>query len=378
MMSNADKTRSTLFLLSSLAIGGSERKSVRVVNALCNAGHDVRLGYLNGPHTLRDEIDVSVPVRFFDRRGKFSLRVAWALRNFVKQSGTKRIVCINLYPLLYAYVARATLPSRFRPSIVLMVNTTQHADRRAERLMAVYRRLMPRVNRIIFGCKAQRDLWISKYGLKSEICDVIYNGIDEKRFSRDAVRSETSMLRQHLGIPRDAFVIGTVGQLRREKNQKELVSMLGEVKDSLPAAVLVIAGDGPDRDILDDSINSLGLTHRVWLLGQVDDVRPVLANMDVFVLPSISETFSNAALEAMAMGVPVVLTDTGGAREMLEEGDNGFLYQRGEITQLAALLTSMFADREQLRQMQVSARGVVLQRFTSTRMLLDYERRVLS
>ena len=96
-------------------------------------------------------------------------------------------------------------------------------------------------------------------------------------------------------------------------------------------------GDGPLREQLLRRAVELEIADRVHFIGEVEDVRPVLAAMDVFVLPSIAvESFSNAALEAMSMGRPVILSDIGGAREMIDDGVEGYVVSPTELARAAA------------------------------------------
>jgi glycosyltransferase involved in cell wall biosynthesis len=103
------------------------------------------------------------------------------------------------------------------------------------------------------------------------------------------------------------------------------------------------------------------------------DVRPQIAEMDVFVLTSITETFSNAALEAMAMGCPVVMSRVGGASEMIVNGYNGFLYESGRPDALARTRAGLAADTETRRRLSGNARTIATTRFGFAYMVEKYE-----
>jgi glycosyltransferase involved in cell wall biosynthesis len=136
----------------------------------------------------------------------------------------------------------------------------------------------------------------------------------------------------------------------------------------------VLAGTGPERDRLQQLSVALGIAKQVHFLGRMHDVRSALATMDVFVLPSVSvETFSNAALEAMAMRLPVILSDIAGAAEMITDGEDGFLYKKNDMQRLADLLVRLDADRQLGRRLGQRARETVLARFNIERMIDDYE-----
>ena len=143
--------------------------------------------------------------------------------------------------------------------------------------------------------------------------------------------------------------------------------------DGTPIDVL-IAGTGPDRSYLEREAEILGIRESVHFLGRLEDVREALAAMDVFVLPSRSvETFSNAALEAMAMALPCVLSKVGGAGEMVSDGVDGYLYERHDIIRLAELLQKLRGDPQLRRQIGTKARERVRSKFDISTMFDEYE-----
>jgi len=361
--------RPVLFVLNALGIGGSERKTVNVVNALHCRGQNVHLAYLDPRIPLLKMIDRRVPVTFLRRQGKLSLTAIWKLRRYIVRERISKIVCVSLYPFLYAEAAIALLPSSRRPSVILMVNLTEHPRRKDQLQMLLYGPLMRRAEKVIFGCQAQQEIWARRYGLLSDRCGVIYNGIDVERFSPDTTTdfSGKSVVREAAD-----FVIGAIGTLWPNKNHIELIYALSKLKSKVPNARLVIAGEGPERSRLEAEIAERGLERSVVLLGEVEDVRPVLDAMDVFVLPSISETFSNAALEAMAMRKAVVLSNTGGIPEMVRNGVDGYLYDRGDVQALVEIIVRLAIEPGLRVAIGAKARETVLSRFTFERMVDEY------
>jgi glycosyltransferase involved in cell wall biosynthesis len=359
-----------LFLLSSLIVGGSEGKAVRVANELHRRGRDVHVAYLNPPTTLLAKLDQHIPVIHLGRKGKLSFAAIRTLRDYLRRAGISRVVCVNLYPLLYAQAARGTLPSATRPSVIQLVNRTEHVGRKARAAMLLYAPLLRRAEKIIFGCQAQLELWRARYRLDEARCHVIYNGVDERKFAAEG-RTRPSV--PGLRLDGTEFVIGTVGTLRKQKNHAELIAALAHLQVPHGIFRAIIVGEGPERSSLEQQIRELGLEDRVSLLGELEDVRPILEIIDVFVLTSITETFSNAALEAMSMGRAVILSDTGGAREMVEHGTSGYVYPPGDIATLAALLERLARDAETRRVLGAGARSTVLEKFTNARMLVEYE-----
>jgi glycosyltransferase involved in cell wall biosynthesis len=362
-----------LFLLSSFSIGGSERKTVRIVNELHRRGRKVHLSYLNPPTTLLSSINEDIPIVDLGRKGKISFASIKALRSIIKQAAISKIVCINLYPLIYALAARILLPADKKPRVILTVNTTEHSDAKSRLAMFLYAPLMRRVEKIIFGCRAQLEIWCSRYGLQKEKSGVIYNGVDSEKFMPASADDKVGRSMHGATISDEDFLIGNVGQLRPVKNQLELIKALALLSSTLPYARLIIVGDGSERDRLEDAVRERGLSDRVTFLGELKDVRPILKVIDLFVVSSISETFSNAALEAMSTGKAVILSDRGGAREMVQHGVDGYLYEQGEVRILAALIERLAVDHNGRQLIGTNARRTVLRKFTFDRMVNDYQ-----
>jgi glycosyltransferase involved in cell wall biosynthesis len=307
-----------------------------------------------------------------NRKGKFSLFALRQYKRYIVEEQITHVACVNLYPLLYAHAAMWAL-GRQAPAVTALINTTDFPTRRAERQMLVYAPLLRRTKQLIFGCHLQRDQWIVRYRLSSENSRVIYNGVDQNYYSTAAIPQTREELRQLHAVPQHSFVAITVGVLRPEKQHGHFVEAVAAlVSRGLPIYALIV-GEGSQRPIIENCIANLGMGKHVRLLGQISDVRPLLKLADAFVLTSTSvETFSNAALEAMAMGLPVILSRIGGAAEMVEPGWNGLLYPSGEIDVLTDNLAALASDVGLARRMGEAARTRVQERFGFTRMVEDY------
>lgn len=172
--------------------------------------------------------------------------------------------------------------------------------------------------------------------------------------------------------------MGTVGAFRIEKAQVDLVRAVHELITRGVDVEALIVGDGPERPQIEREIRRLGIGRKVHLIGQVQDVRPYLAVMDIFVLPSIAvETFSNAVLEAMAMSCPVVAAQVGGMEEMLRFG-GGITYPPGDVRSLCNVLMRLVVSGHARKELGEKAREAVQKQFSFHRMLDDFEDRILA
>ena len=151
----------------------------------------------------------------------------------------------------------------------------------------------------------------------------------------------------------DAVVLGSVGRLAEVKDQRSILLALDQLLQRRPgwrdSLRFVLVGDGPLREDLLRQRRELGLEDILWMPGGRDDVAELLAAMDVFVLPSLAEGISNTVLEAMASGLPVIATDSGGNPELVTEGANGLLVPVGDVDRLADAMQTL-VESEPLRR----------------------------
>jgi glycosyltransferase involved in cell wall biosynthesis len=364
-------TREVVFLLSTLGIGGSESKTIRLVNALVGEGINAKIAYLNPPDTLIDRVAPGVTVTHLGRRGKYSARALRRLYQVVR-GRTVTIFAVNLYPLLYA-VPTAKLAALAGSRVIGLVNTAELTGS-ARHLGLVYGPLLRRCDKVVFGCQVQMNHWMARYRIDRLRCSHIYNGVDERFFAPQPIDERSSLSRQALGIPINAVVFGSVGRLAPEKNFELLIDAAGKLHQQGRNAYLVIVGDGRERTSLERRASAAGISEKVRFPGSQRDVRSALAVMDVFVLPSSSvETFSNAALEAMSMGCPVVLSNVGGAAEMIEHGRSGLLFAVGDESGLVSQMNMLYESANRRREIGEQARNRILERFRFEDMVAQYK-----
>jgi len=361
-----------LLLLSSLVIGGSERKTVRIANSLAASGWKLTIAYLNEPHTLRDEISPEVEVLCLNRKGKFDFAALRRLIAYTANAGVDTLCCVNPYPLLYGFLAGFFLKNK-RIRILATTNETNFVRRKDELTMALYAPLYRRVDAVIFGSAYQQDLWVSKYRLNPSKCTYIHNGVDTGLFCQSNSHTVSRAIRQRNGIPVNSLVVGSIGRFRKEKQYQVVIRAcvaLREIK-GLDVHCLLVGG-GFEEQLLRDLVTELDCESYVHLIDSEEDVRPYLEAMDIFVLSSISETFSNAALEAMAMGLPVVLPRVGGCPEMVEHGNTGFIYEPGDLSGFVDYLNLLGTDKERRIRMSQAAREYVETNFRFESMVDSY------
>lgn len=216
---------------------------------------------------------------------------------------------------------------------------------------------------------------LSQVALKNQECDpsklhVIPNGIDTLAYAPNPAARQR--VRKQLGIPENAWVVGTVGRLAPEKDQGLLIDAMANLLDE--RGRLLIVGAGPEREVLLSRAAATGRQQFVHLLGERDDVPDLLATLDVFVLTSRTEGLPLVLLEAMATGVPVLTTAVGGIPDLVKDQVTGFLTPPLERLPLRRYLGWLSNKPHAAFEVADRARRLVLERYSLSRMAGEYER----
>jgi N-acetyl-alpha-D-glucosaminyl L-malate synthase BshA len=197
--------------------------------------------------------------------------------------------------------------------------------------------------------------------------EVIPNFIDLSAFSPERTDCE----RAHFASP-DELLLAHLSNFRPVKRPVDTVRVLAEVHRQRPARLLLI-GDGPEMATVIGEAERLGVRDRIHFLGNQDEVQPLLACADVFLLPSEEESFGLAALEALACGTPAVTTNVGGIGELMQDGQNGFMTPLGDTAAMARRVLELTADGATRKRFREGAR-LSATRFDAEKIIPMYER----
>jgi len=169
------------------------------------------------------------------------------------------------------------------------------------------------------------------------------------------------------------LLIGSVGALNRQKGQIYLIRAMHRVIKSLPKTSLEIIGDGPDKEILKKEIDRLGLEAKIQLLGEQKEVKKIMKDWDLFVLPSLSETFGLVILEAFEVGIPVVATSVGGLPEIVKNGQTGVLVSPADPERLAKAICWLLAERRERAKLARAAYESLKKHFDWSKIIIELE-----
>lgn len=191
---------------------------------------------------------------------------------------------------------------------------------------------------------------------------VIRNGVDLDHFHPPRVRGDHPP------------TFGMVGQLLPVKDWDTFLAASERIFDAVPDSRAVIIGDGPQRERIAHAIAERGWQERVEMTGFLSDVAPALARLDVFTLTSIREGLPVSIIEAMGMAKPVVATDVGGVRSIVEDGRTGYLVRPGDAAAIGDHIIRLLRDRGQREDFGAAARAAAEETLSISAMVRGYER----
>jgi glycosyltransferase involved in cell wall biosynthesis len=304
-------------------------------------------------------------------RGKLDLRVLSALRDIVLQHDINLIHAHDYKSDMFAYLLRRWLRRR-RFALLSTAHAWVMMGLRGE----VYRRLdlslMRRFDHLIAVSHATKAEMVMA-GVPSDLISVIHNAIDTQAWSR---HQTTTTLRQELGLAQTSPVIGYVGRIMPEKDLQTWIRAAALVAQQFPEAHFVLVGEGRDGDTLGELrhlATTLGIAERVHFPGYYENLLPIYATFDLFCLSSRREGLPNSILEAMAMGLPVVTTDVAGAKELVLNGQTGYVLPQGDVDGLARAIMTLAGDERLRQHMGRTGRAQIESEFSFTNRLRHVE-----
>lgn len=179
-----------------------------------------------------------------------------------------------------------------------------------------------------------KDFMVRGRSIPESKIKIIHNGIWTDQFRKSDQHAITKK-RAELHIPDDFRIVGVVSRLRKEKGVEYFIKAMPLILKKYPKSIFLIAGEGPLREKLEAQARELGINGNIRFLGFRTDVVDILSIMDVTVIPSLTEGFGVALLEAMSVGTPIVATEVGGMREIARDAETVLFVPPGNTEELA-------------------------------------------
>ena len=349
-------------MIDSFEQGGSERQALQLVRQLHERGRcGVRLACLQNKGPLRGEAErlglgeiSEYPLTsFYDRNFVTQLR---RLVRFIKENEIDVVHTHDFYTNIFGMTAAAM--ARVRARVAYKGETDGFRTAGRKRLERGAFRL---AHRVVANSDAVRKQLIRE-GVAAEKVVRHYNGLDLKRVAVQSGATREDILAM-LGLA-DRHLVTIVANLQHPvKDHPTFLRAAARVHAAIPDAAFVIAGEGKLMAPLRELTAQLGLERDVFFIGRCERVAELLSVSDVCGLSSTAEGFSNSILEYMAAARPVVVTDVGGAREAVIEGETGYIVPAGDDEQMAERMIELLRDPQRACAMGARGRSIVEERF---------------
>jgi len=235
----------------------------------------------------------------------------------------------------------------------------------------IFRFTLKDCKKCIANCNAVRDQAIQQENIPPEKIEVIYNGLDLSEYQQTV---KNKSLREELGLLNGTPLVGLIANFNFEiKGHIYFLGAAKKILGKVPDAKFVLVGDGPLRPRYEEVARELNIKKDVYFLGIRTDVPTIISNLDVAVLSSTNEGFSNVIMESMAAGKPVVATKVGGSKEMVSDGITGYLVPPADSQAMAGAIINLIQNPDKAIAMGSAGREVVKEKFTVETMVKKYE-----
>jgi len=298
--------------------------------------------------------EAGVPAFMIPKNGRLDLAFVRALRAFIAQGRFDVIHAFSFTGEFWVTLARVLAPGA---ALVTSIRSVYDWYSRPQWVAKGW--VTNRSRLVVANSKVAARYTESRLGLGEGAIRVVYNGT---ALPPVAAPEERDRERQKLGIGAGTVAALFVGRLVRLKNVPVLLRAVRKLDPQSPF-LLLLAGDGPLRPSLEEEARVLGLGERVRFLGNRPDTRALVQAADLLVLPSFQEGLSNAILEAMAAGRPVVASSVGGNGELVQEGTTGLLFPSDDEGALASCLLRLVQDGGLRNSLGAEGRRVAASRF---------------
>lgn len=349
------------FILNSIRFGGAERQTIDLINGLASYGHNISLIVLNesgDSEYLKSTINTNIDIYDCNIKKYYDKNKLKEIQNYIKNRNIDICFSVGFYSTMYC----SMLNNLSYLKKVCIIHTTQLPNLKEKFKMTYYKKMINSMNYRIFVSRNQMMYLEKKYKISTKNSYVIHNGIDVNKFNITKLKKyNIEQILNQYRLNKDKINFCYSAMLRKEKNHLFLVEAVRRlVSNGYKNIQFILAGDGSEFNNIQDKIKEYNLEEFIYLIGKQKEIEKIYSICDYGVIVSNSvETFSLAALEQLASGIPMIMSDIGGANEMIINGYNGYLFKQDNIDELVNILIKCINEYENIENIKNNSINIV-------------------
>ncbi len=354
------------FVMTSMPVGGAETLLVNLVRRMNRRNFAPEVICTKERGSLGEILAQEMPVHSGLYRQAWDLRIAKRMKKLIRTRQYDAVITVGCGDKMFwgrLAAWRCGVP---------VICSALHSTGWPDGIGFLNRQLTSITDGFIAVADNHAKYLIEKEQFPGERVFTIPNGVDVDRFRPN--HTKRTWLRQELGLPASAPLVGIVAALRPEKNHLMFVDVANEVLPKHPDTHFVIVGDGTERVNIEQKIRDKGLTKQIHLLGNRSDTENILAGLDIFTLTSLNEANPVSILESLSTGIPVVSTRVGSIHETVIHEKTGLLTQPSSIEQSANAICRLLSNPKWARELGLRGREHIRASWGLDAMVRGYEK----
>ena len=344
-----------LRIISNLGVGGVQKRMISLLPKLNEERYSIIVcSFKTGK--LQNRLEQSgIPVKIIPRRFKFDPVCIYRLYSIMKKENID---------IVHTHCHKPNTTGRIAAKLagvpVIIANEHNMDTWKSNWQLTLDKWLSAYSDKIIAVSEAVKSFYVKNANISADKFEVIYNGVDLDFWQKN-MPSQKAILEKKakLGLLQGNKVIAAIGRLHPQKGHEYLLRAAKKIISRMGNLKFLIVGDGPMKESLESLSERLGIKENVVFTGKRDDVKDMLCISDFSVVSSIREGFSNVVLESMACSKPVVATDVGGNKEIIIDGENGFIVPSRNEDALADKIQALAGNEELTIRMGLAAKEAV-------------------
>ncbi len=349
-----------VYIINSLALGGAEKLLLELIKKTDKDKFDISLCTINGAGPLLSEFEkLGITLKIFQKKTKFDLNVIGQSKGFLKE-----IKPDIVHTHLFAGDTWGRIAA-ILAHVPVIISTEHNINLDENWLKRIIKLILSWfTDKIIAVSQGVKDYTIKFEKINPQKLEVIYNGIDLNKFNFRGLRQ----------IELNKINAIVVARLAEQKGHRYLLEAMPDIIKKYPGFVLNILGRGNLKDDLEKQAQDLGIANQVVFKGTSLEPEKILNQMDLFILPSVWEGLGIAIIEAQAIGLPVLASNIGGIKELIEHKKTGLLFEPKDPQAIFEAVDLLLSNPEMAKQLVENAHSQVKEKFSLDNMVTQYEK----